>query len=152
MLGEKVITVNPNGTSQECSNCGHKVKKAAIPKNAQLPGMPYKFVQGFERGYKHKGAWDSRPQSSINVLIEESLRSPHSLEGECVEYVTIQSLDCMGSRVKFSALIKTTPLKETISKVTARMFNCFGIILKPSMLSHLRKILNLGNVFCGRLL
>ena len=50
--------------------------------------MPYKFVQGFERGYKHKGAWDARPQSSINVLIEESLRSPHSLEGECVEYVT----------------------------------------------------------------
>jgi len=51
--------------------------------------MPYKFVQGFERGYKHKGAWDARPQSSINVLIEEPLRSPHSLEGECVEYVTI---------------------------------------------------------------
>ncbi len=25
--GLKVITVNPNGTSQECSNCGHKVKK-----------------------------------------------------------------------------------------------------------------------------
>ena len=50
--------------------------------------MPYKFVQGFERGYKHRGAWDARPQSSINVLIEESLRSPHSLEGECVEYVT----------------------------------------------------------------
>ncbi|WZI66301.1 MAG: transposase [Gloeotrichia echinulata IR180] len=26
--GLKVIAVNPNGTSQECSNCGHKVKKA----------------------------------------------------------------------------------------------------------------------------
>ena len=51
--------------------------------------MPYKFVQGFERGYKHKGAWDARPQSSINVLIEESLRSPHSLEGERVVYVTL---------------------------------------------------------------
>lgn len=25
--GLKVIAVNPNGTSQECSNCGHKVKK-----------------------------------------------------------------------------------------------------------------------------
>ena len=25
--GLKVITVNPNGTSPECSNCGHKVKK-----------------------------------------------------------------------------------------------------------------------------
>jgi putative transposase len=25
--GLKVISVNPNGTSQECSNCGHKVKK-----------------------------------------------------------------------------------------------------------------------------
>ena len=25
--GLKVTTVNPNGTSQECSNCGHKVKK-----------------------------------------------------------------------------------------------------------------------------
>jgi putative transposase len=25
--GLKVIPVNPNGTSQECSNCGHKVKK-----------------------------------------------------------------------------------------------------------------------------
>lgn len=25
--GLKVITVNPNGTSQECSNCGYKVKK-----------------------------------------------------------------------------------------------------------------------------
>lgn len=25
--GLKVITVNPNGTSQECSSCGHKVKK-----------------------------------------------------------------------------------------------------------------------------
>jgi hypothetical protein len=37
---------------------------------------------------KYKGAWDTRPQSSINVLIEESLRSPHSPEGECVEYVT----------------------------------------------------------------
>jgi putative transposase len=23
----KVIEVNPNGTSQECSSCGHKVKK-----------------------------------------------------------------------------------------------------------------------------
>jgi hypothetical protein len=53
--------------------------------------MPYKFVQGFERDYKHKGAWDARPQSSINVLIEESLRSPHSPEGECVEYVTYRT-------------------------------------------------------------
>lgn len=25
--GLKVIAVNPNGTSQECSSCGHKVKK-----------------------------------------------------------------------------------------------------------------------------
>ena len=25
--GLKVVSVNPNGTSQECSNCGHKVKK-----------------------------------------------------------------------------------------------------------------------------
>jgi putative transposase len=25
--GLKVVAVNPNGTSQECSNCGHKVKK-----------------------------------------------------------------------------------------------------------------------------
>jgi len=25
--GLKVMSVNPNGTSQECSNCGHKVKK-----------------------------------------------------------------------------------------------------------------------------
>ena len=25
--GLKVIAVNPSGTSQECSNCGHKVKK-----------------------------------------------------------------------------------------------------------------------------
>ncbi|RUR75574.1 transposase [Chlorogloeopsis fritschii PCC 6912] len=25
--GLKVIAVNPNGTSQECSNCGHKVQK-----------------------------------------------------------------------------------------------------------------------------
>jgi hypothetical protein len=60
-------------------------------------------------------------------------------------------LDCMGSMVGF-ALTETTAPKETISKAAAKIFNCFGIIFKPSMLSHFRKVLNLGNVFCGRLL
>jgi hypothetical protein len=61
-------------------------------------------------------------------------------------------LDYMGSMVGFSALTKTAVPRETISKAEAKIFNCFGIIFKPSMLSHFRKVLNLGNVFCGRLL
>lgn len=35
--GLKVIAVNPNGTSQECSNCGHKVKKALSERTHNCP-------------------------------------------------------------------------------------------------------------------
>ncbi|MCC5628018.1 transposase [Nostoc sphaeroides CHAB 2801] len=35
--GLKVIAVNPNGTSQECSNCGHKVKKALSQRMHNCP-------------------------------------------------------------------------------------------------------------------
>jgi hypothetical protein len=34
--------------------------------------MSCEFVQGFERRHKYKGAWDTRPQSSVNVFKEES--------------------------------------------------------------------------------
>jgi putative transposase len=35
--GLKVIAVNPSGTSQECSNCGHKVKKALSQRTHNCP-------------------------------------------------------------------------------------------------------------------
>jgi len=35
--GLKVIAVNPNGTSQECSNCGHKVKKPLSERRHNCP-------------------------------------------------------------------------------------------------------------------
>ena len=35
--GLKVITVNPKGTSQECSNCGHKVKKRLSQRRHNCP-------------------------------------------------------------------------------------------------------------------
>ena len=35
--GLKVITVNPNGTSQECSSCGHKVKKPLFQRMHNCP-------------------------------------------------------------------------------------------------------------------
>lgn len=35
--GLKVIAVNPNGTSQECSNCGHKVKKTLSQRMHNCP-------------------------------------------------------------------------------------------------------------------
>ncbi|WP_417040514.1 RNA-guided endonuclease InsQ/TnpB family protein [Cylindrospermopsis raciborskii] len=35
--GLKVIAVNPNGTSQECSNCGHKVKKPLSERTHNCP-------------------------------------------------------------------------------------------------------------------
>jgi putative transposase len=35
--GLKVIAVNPNGTSQECSNCGHKVKKSLSQRMHNCP-------------------------------------------------------------------------------------------------------------------
>ncbi len=35
--GLKVIAVNPNGTSQECSSCGHKVKKSLSQRMHDCP-------------------------------------------------------------------------------------------------------------------
>lgn len=35
--GLKVVAVNPNGTSQECSNCGHKVKKPLFQRMHNCP-------------------------------------------------------------------------------------------------------------------
>ena len=35
--GLKVIAVNPNGTSQECSSCGHKLKKALSERTHNCP-------------------------------------------------------------------------------------------------------------------
>ena len=58
--GLKVITVNPNGTSQECSRLWSQGQKAAISKNAQLPCLSCQFVQRLECGYKHKEPWGAR--------------------------------------------------------------------------------------------
>jgi putative transposase len=35
--GLKVIAINPNGTSQECSSCGHKAKKALSQRMHNCP-------------------------------------------------------------------------------------------------------------------
>ncbi len=63
--GLKVIAVNPNGTSQECSNCGHKVKKALSQRTHDCPECKVSLCRDLNASIniKNRGAHDLKAQS-----------------------------------------------------------------------------------------
>ena len=55
--GLKVITVNPNGTSQECSNCGHKVKKRLSQRMHNCPVCHTSLCRDLNAAINIKARW-----------------------------------------------------------------------------------------------
>ena len=62
--GLKVIAVNPNGTSQECSNCGHKVKKPLSERTHNCPNCKVSLCR------------------DINAAINIKARGTHALKAQ----------------------------------------------------------------------
>jgi putative transposase len=62
--GLKVIAVNPNGTSQECSNCGHKVKKALSQRTHNCSECKVSLCRDLNASIniKNRGAHDLKAQ------------------------------------------------------------------------------------------
>ncbi|MBW4669756.1 MAG: transposase [Cyanomargarita calcarea GSE-NOS-MK-12-04C] len=62
--GLKVIAVNPNGTSQECSNCGHKVKKTLSQRTHDCPECKVSLCRDLNASIniKNRGAHDLKAQ------------------------------------------------------------------------------------------
>ena len=90
--GLLVIPVKPHGTSQECSNCGHKVKKSLSQRVHNCPVCHTSICRDLNAAInirKHGTHALSKKAQSVNVWGSlESLRIPHSPSCECVEYVT----------------------------------------------------------------
>ncbi|MBD2254872.1 RNA-guided endonuclease InsQ/TnpB family protein [Nostoc parmelioides] len=76
--GLRVIAVNPNGTSQECSSCGHKVKKLLSQRMHNCPVCKTSLCRDLNAAIniKNRGAHGLKAQ--LMSSREESLRSPHS--------------------------------------------------------------------------
>ncbi|WP_445246450.1 RNA-guided endonuclease InsQ/TnpB family protein [Microcoleus sp. OTE_8_concoct_300] len=70
--GLKVIAVNPNGTSQECSNCGHKVKKPLSQRMHNCPVCRISLCRDLNASIniKNRGAHGLKAQEM------SSLKSP----------------------------------------------------------------------------
>jgi putative transposase len=95
--GLKVIAVNPNGTSQECSNCGHKVKKALSQRTHNCPECKVSLCRDLNASIniKNRGAHDLKAQSMSDGGVTEKPTparggvgmshcfSPLTLEGSC---------------------------------------------------------------------
>ncbi|NET44054.1 transposase [Okeania sp. SIO2B3] len=61
--GQKTIAVNPNGTSQDCSNCGEKVSKKISDRVHSCPhyGIVMCRDQNAARNVKHRAVGPRRP-------------------------------------------------------------------------------------------
>ncbi|QLE55182.1 RNA-guided endonuclease TnpB family protein [Nostoc sp. TCL26-01] len=62
--GLKVIAVNPNGTSQECSNCSHKVKKPLSQRMHDCPNCKVSLCRDLNAAIniKNRGTHDLKAQ------------------------------------------------------------------------------------------
>ncbi|OYD95726.1 transposase [Nostoc sp. 'Peltigera membranacea cyanobiont' 210A] len=62
--GLKVIAVNPNGTSQECSSCGHKVKKPLAQRMHNCPNCRVSLCRDLNASLniKNRGTHDLKAQ------------------------------------------------------------------------------------------
>jgi putative transposase len=67
--GLKVIAVNPNGTSQECSSCGHKVKKPLSQRMHNCPDCNISLCRDLNAGIniKNRGAHDLKAQKMSSM-------------------------------------------------------------------------------------
>lgn len=63
--GLKVIAVNPNGTSQECSSCGHKVKKPLSQRTHNCPNCKINLCRDLNAAIniKNRGTHGLKAQS-----------------------------------------------------------------------------------------
>ena len=63
--GLKVVDVNPNGTSQECSSCGHKVKKPLSQRTHNCPNCQVNLCRDLNAAIniKNRGTHDLKAQS-----------------------------------------------------------------------------------------
>ena len=63
--GLKVVSVNPNGTSQECSNCGHKVKKPLSQRMHNCPNCKVSLCRDLNASIniKNRGTHGLKAQS-----------------------------------------------------------------------------------------
>ncbi len=59
--GLKVIAVSPNGTSQECSNCGHKVKKPLSQRMHNCPVCHISLCRDLNAAINIRKRGDARP-------------------------------------------------------------------------------------------
>ena len=75
--GLKVIAVNPNGTSQECSSCGHKVKKPLSQRMHNCPVCHASLCRDLNAAIniKNRGAHGLKAQvmSGLGVIEKPSL-------------------------------------------------------------------------------
>lgn len=71
--GLKVIAVNPNGTSQECSSCGHKVKKALSQRTHNCPECKVILCRDLNAAIniKNRGAHDLKAQAMSDGGVTE---------------------------------------------------------------------------------
>jgi putative transposase len=71
--GLKVIAVNPNGTSQECSSCGHKVKKPLSQRTHDCPECKVSLCRDLNASIniKNRGAHDLKAQSMSDGGVAE---------------------------------------------------------------------------------
>ncbi|WP_411908700.1 RNA-guided endonuclease InsQ/TnpB family protein [Nostoc sp. MS1] len=76
--GLRVIVVNPNGTSQECSSCGHKVKKLLSQRMHNCPNCYTSLCRDLNAAINIKNRGTHGLKAQLMSSREESLRSPHS--------------------------------------------------------------------------
>ncbi|NJL64204.1 MAG: IS200/IS605 family element transposase accessory protein TnpB [Methylacidiphilales bacterium] len=73
--GLKVIAVNPNGTSQECSSCGHKVKKPLSQRIHNCPVCYISLCRDLNAAINIKARGTHALKAQLMSSNEESLRS-----------------------------------------------------------------------------
>ena len=75
--GLKVIAVNPNGTSQECSSCGHKVKKPLSQRMHNCPVCHASLCRDLNAAIniKNRGTHGlkAQPMSGLGVVEKPTL-------------------------------------------------------------------------------
>jgi len=87
--GLKVIAVNPNGTSQECSSCGHKVKKPLSQRIHNCPVCHASLCRDLNAAINIKARGTHALKAQLMSSLEESLRSPRCTRSVSVGYVTL---------------------------------------------------------------
>ena len=82
---ECLKVIAPNGTSQECSSCGHKVKKPLPQRVHNCPKCKVILCRDLNASINIK---NRHTVLKLSQCPHRGVASPHSPEGECVEYVT----------------------------------------------------------------